>query len=348
MEDNKQQPEIINLRQVTKRLWAHKRLFYKTLPIAFVISAIFIVSFPRYYNSEVKLAPESEGSLAGGALGSIATSFGFDLGGMQGSDAISPLLYPDLMDDNGFVTSMFNFKVEDIDGEISTTYYDYLKNHQKTAWFMIPFKWAEKSFSSNENKKKGDFDPYQLSKKDEKLAKEIRENVKISIDKKSGVITINTKAQDALICKTLADSIMNRLQTFITDYRTNKARHDYEYYKQLVANAKKDYEKVRRQYGATADADMEVSMKSVELKIADLENDMQLKYNTYSTMCAQLEAAKAKVLERTPVFTVIKGADVPVKPAGPKRMLFVAGVLLLTFIGTSARILLDKSKTTEK
>jgi uncharacterized protein involved in exopolysaccharide biosynthesis len=65
-------------------------------------------------------------------------------------------------------------------------------------------------------------------------------------------------------------------------------------------------------------------------------------------MCTQLEAAKAKVLERTPVFTVIKGADVPIKPAGPKRMLFVAGMLLLTFIGTSAYILLDKRQYSDK
>jgi uncharacterized protein involved in exopolysaccharide biosynthesis len=93
---------------------------------------------------------------------------------------------------------------------------------------------------------------------------------------------------------------------------------------------------------------MDVTVKSVELRIADLENDMQLKYNTYSTMCTQLEAAKAKVLERTPVFTVIKGADVPIKPAGPKRMLFVAGMLLLTFIGTSAYILLDKRQYSDK
>lgn len=344
MEENKQQAEIINLREVTKKLWANKRLFYKTLPIAFVLSSIFIVSIPRYYNSEVKLAPETEGSLAGGALGSLASSFGFDLGGMQGSDAISPLLYPDLMEDNGFVTSMFNFKVKDIEGEINTTYYDYLKNHQKTAWFMYPMEWIEKSFSK-ETKKKSDFDPYHLSKKDEKLTEKIRENVKVSIDKKSGVITINTKAQDALICKTLADSIKNRLQTFITDYRTNKARHDYEYYKKLTADAKKDYEKARRIYGTYSDANTDLVLTSYRAKVEDLENDMQLKYNTYSTMCTQLEAAKAKVLERTPAFTVIKGADVPVKPAGPKRMLFVAGMLLLTFIATSARILLDKSNT---
>ena len=51
----------------------------------------------------------------------------------------------------------------------------------------------------------------------------IRSFVTISIDKKTAVITIETKAQDALICKTVADSVKERLQIFITNYRTNKS-----------------------------------------------------------------------------------------------------------------------------
>ena len=55
-------------------------------------------------------------------------------------------------------------------------------------------------------------------------------------------------------------------------------------------------------------------------------------------MNTQLEAAKAKVQERTPAFTVLKGAAVPVKPAGPKRMIFVAAMLFFAFLFTSAYI----------
>ena len=337
MEENKKQPEVIDLRLVIKKIWINRKLFYKTLPIVFVVSCIYIFSIPRYYTSEAKIAPEMENSMGGGTLGSIAASFGFDLSEMQTSDAITPLLYPDLMDDNGFVTSMFDIKIEDSEGEIKATYYDYLKNHQKDAWFKYPMHWI-KSLLPKEDKSKGGegaFDPYNLSKADNDIAEAIRSNIKISIDKKTGVITIVTKAQDKLICKTLADSVMSRLQEFMTDYRTNKARNDYEYYKKLTADAKADYEKVRRKYGATSDANMEVNMKSMELMITDLENDMQLKFNTYTTMCTQLEAAKAKVQDRTPAFTVVEGAAVPVKPAGPKRMLFVLGMLFLTFIGTA-------------
>ena len=88
-----------------------------------------------------------------------------------------------------------------------------------------------------------------------------------------------------------------------------------------------------------ADANTEVTLKSLELKLEDMENDLQLKFNAYSTLTTQMQAAKAKVQERTPAFTVIKGASVPIKPSGPKRMIFVAFILLLTFAGTSLYIL---------
>jgi uncharacterized protein involved in exopolysaccharide biosynthesis len=342
MEEKKHTPEVIDLRLMIKKIWDNRRLFYKTLPIAFVLSCIYILGVPRTYDTKAMLAPEMDNSLSGGTLGSIAASFGLDLSEMQTSDAITPLLYPDLMEDNAFVTSMFNIKVKSLDGDINTTYYDYLKNHQKqTIWFM-PLFWLKNLFKSDDDTTgagDGKFDPYQLSRDDNNIADAIRSNIKLSIDKKTGEITINTKAQDALICKTISDSIRARLQQFITDYRTNKARTDYEYYQKLTAEAKKEYEKVRQRYGSMSDATTNVSLRSVELKMQDMENDMQLKFNAYTTMSTQLQAAKAKVQERTPAFTIIQGAAVPVKPTGPKRMLFVLGMMFLTFLGTVFHII---------
>ena len=89
------------------------------------------------------------------------------------------------------------------------------------------------------------------------------------------------------------------------------------------------------------DANSKIALKSVELKLEDMENDLQLKFSAYSTINTQLQAAKAKVQERTPAFTVIKGASVPVKHSGPKRMLTVLIILILTFLGTTAYILKD-------
>lgn len=326
--------EIIDLRIIFSKIWAKKKLYYIVLPIVFVLSCAYILCIPRTYTSSLSLAPEMNNtSNMGGTIGSLASSFGIDLGNMETTDAINPMLYPDLMDDNGFVVNLFNIKVTTVDGTIKCSYYDYLTQHQSSPFWAksinsIKSLFAEKPTNSKIVTKDN---PYMLSKKQDDVASLIRKSISISIDKKTAVITISTQAQDPLVCKTLADSVKERLQVFITNYRTSKARVDEQYYKTLTEEAKRDYEKSRRIYGAYADANTDVQLASMKAKQEDIENDMQLKYNAYSAMVTQYQAAKAKVQERTPAFTVIKGAAVPTKAAEPKRMVFVLSSCFMAF-----------------
>ena len=123
--EEKKTLKVIDLKKVIKEIWTEKRLLYKTLSIAFFLASIYIFSLPRFYTTDTKLAPELENSLGKGSLSSIASSLGLNIGEMQTTDAITPLLYPDLMEDNGFITSLFNVKVKSKSGNINTTYYNY-------------------------------------------------------------------------------------------------------------------------------------------------------------------------------------------------------------------------------
>ena len=138
--------------------------------------------------------------------------------------------------------------------------------------------------------------------------------------------------QDPLIAATIADTVRVHLQNFITAYRTKKAINDYNHIKQLVEDVKSKYEQKRRQYGAYSDANQDVVLESFRLKQNDLENEMQLYYNNYTALQNKLEVARAKVMEQTPAFTTLQNASVPLKPTGPKRMLFVLGMTFLAFV----------------
>ena len=153
------------------------------------------------------------------------------------------------------------------------------------------------------------------------------------------MITLVVTDQDPLVCATIADTLSARLQSFITDYRTSKSRIDMEYYQKLTDKAKLEYDKALEAYGKYADAHTNVTLESYKLALTELENDMQLKFNTYTTLNTQLQAARAKVQERTPAFTILQGATVPVKPTGPKRMYFIFGMLCFAFIATSVYVL---------
>ena len=335
MSDN----NTINIALVLKRIMARKRLFVKVGVIALVASSIYIFFVPRYYTSSVVLAPEISDISGKSSLSSIASSFGISVGSSSSSDAIYPDLYPEFINTNDFVVNLIGYRVKTVDGTLSTTYYDYLQKHQKESPWQFPYKligavkqWFSKSPSAASAPK--DINLFKLTPDETTVFDKIKGAISCTIDTKTGIITITALDQDPLIAATMADAAKTELQKAIIRYRTRKAQVDLDYYRKLTAEAKAKYERARQLYGSYADANTEVVLESYKAKQNDLENDMQLKYNTYSTLNAQLQQAIAKVQENTPVFTVINGATVPLQPAGPKRVAFVLMMLVFALLAT--------------
>lgn len=332
--DNNNSVKQIDVTAIIKAMIKNRKAYFIGIPVSFILSILIIMCVPRHYKSTAKLAPELS-SFSTGSLGELASSFGFDIGSSSSNeDAIFPELYPDLIESNDFLTSLFDVKVKSLDGTINTIYYDYLATKQKYPWWTKTIKSIKILFTTKDTTSmtSSKVNPFRLTKRQDQIAKTIADNVSCTIDKKNYVISISVEAQDPLICATLTDTVQNRLQQFITDYRTSKARKDLEYYQELCSEAKSKYEKVRQTYGSYADANNDIILESYKLKENDLENEMQLLYNNYTALQTQVQQARAKLTLQTPAFTTLQSASVPLKPAGPKRMLFVIGMTFLTFM----------------
>lgn len=348
--DGTEERDVINLKSIAKHLWARKKLFIKVMVITLVVASVLIVSVPRYYGCSVRLAPELGNTMSGTSLSSLASTFLGTSANMT-TDAIYPALYPDLMASNDFIVTLFPIRVRDIEGEIDTTYYDYMRFCQKKPWWEYPLGAVRRTVMRVLKPKKkfpagvgeGNGNPaFRLSEEDTEIVQNIKRSIGCTIDKKTEVITISVTDQDPLICATMADSIKARLQTFITNYRTNKARIDLDYYKELTESAKREYDEARMKYARYADANMDLRLERQKGMLEDLSNDLQIKFSNYTVFNNQLQMAIAKVQERTPAFTIVQGATVPIRPAGPKRTMFVLGMLFLAFIVTSIYVLKDE------
>ena len=341
-ERNKSDQKIIDLGKVFHALWAKKKLFFKVWLVTFILSCVWILPQPRYYTSEVKLAPEMNGEDVGGGLSSIASSFGFNIGGIGGQDAIYPELYPDLFESPEFIVGLFDIKVTTKDGKLTTNYFDYMKNHQKENLLTLPYyktvRAIKNIFEEKDNVPRGngssDINPFRMNKKDFKLMKVVMENISCAVDKKTSVITINVTDQDPVICATMADSVKMHLQEFIIRYRTSKVSEDVVHYQQMRDSAEVEYDKAMRAYSRFCDAHQNVILQSFQSERDKLENDLSTKQTMLTTMETQLQASRVRLQERTPAFTTLTNATIPVKPAGPKRMIFVAAMLFLATMGT--------------
>lgn len=342
MEEQDGKSEVIDLLAVARKALQNKWRIAAIVFASGVLASLFIILFPRYYHSKVLLAPETESASSGGSLASIAASFGFDLSAMQSVDAIYPTLYPDLFESNDFLVGLFDIRVRTIDGSVSTDYYDYMQNYQKhTPWEPV-FGWIKKQLKRKpkfervavEGATDSRFSSFMLSEKETAILKKIQDNITCTVDRKTDVVTITVRDQDPLICATLADSVREHLQHFITTYRTSKSRADMEFYTTLTEEARTEYDVAMNEYSIYCDAHKNAIGQSFISERQRLENEMEMKYNAYSAMNTQLQAAKIKVQESTPAFTVLQNSTVPIKASEPKRMTFVLGIMFLTGIIT--------------
>lgn len=346
VETNYKQIDFIKIFNV---LIKYRKQYVIVMFSVFVLTYLIVMCVPRYYTCVVTLAPESTSGSSAGSLGSVASALGIgaSLNKMNTSDALFSDMYPDILKSSGFIAELMTVDVESQDKKIKSKYYTYLRDHQKGAWWNYVLGWVINLFSKQEVETydgKEKISTFQLTKCQSDIFDLAKSNISCSIDQKTDIVSIQVKDQDPVICAVMANKTCEKLQEFIVDYRTNKTRIDYEYYKKLCAESKERYERARRLYASYADANVDVQLASYKSKQEDLENDMQLKYNMYTAMSTQMQSAAAKLQESTPAFTVIQDATVPIKPAGPKRVLSALFMSLLAFLILSVWIIMkDKN-----
>ena len=333
----KKKKYVIDAKSLMSCLWKDKITMIKFLGVAFVLGLIIAFTTPKEYTTSVKLAPEETNSMLSGGISSLASMVGMDFGQNMAGDAIFPEIYPELMGSTEFLVSLFDMKVTTKDGELTTTYYDYVRNHQKAALYDYPQLWLSKlinmiKYGSAMNQKSDKIDPFCLTYAQYNGAKSISSNVKCAVDKKTSVITISVKAQDPLISAVVCDSVKTRLQKYITNYRTTKARNDLAYMNKLFDQSKVDYDRARRNYASFCDANQGLVLQQYKSKEEELESDMQLKFNIYTQVAQQLQMTKAKLQERTPAFTTLQNASVPIKASSMPRLFILIIIMVLGFM----------------
>lgn len=341
----------IDLLVVFKKIWSKRKFILKVCGIAAAVAIVVALSIPKEYTTKVILAPETSGkSGLGGSMGALASMAGINLGSGSGEDALFPELYPKIMQSTPFLIEMFEVKVTDSKGKINTTLYDYLLKHQRQPWWGsvlgLPGRgigWVVSIFDDKEKKViTKEVNPFCLTFEQSNIAGRIKNIIKATVDKKTDLITFTVVAQDPLVSAIIADSVMVKLQEYITDYRTQKARKDLLFAEKLYREAKANYLEKQKDYVTFSDRNIDLIFATYKGEEERLKNEQNLAYNVYNQVAQQLQIAKAKVQEQTPVFTVVQPSTVALLPTSPKKMIILVGFVFLAFVGASSWVLIKE------
>lgn len=150
-----------------------------------------------------------------------------------------------------------------------------------------------------------------------------------SVDKKNSMTSVTVTFQNPMVAAVVADSVVNKLQEYIIDYRTFKAKEDCLYLEKLFKERQQEYYAAQQKYADYLDSHDNIILQSVRAEQERLQNDMSLAYQVYSQVASQLQIARAKVQEEKPVFAVVEPAVVPLDPSGTSKKIYVLVFIFL-------------------
>lgn len=157
----------------------------------------------------------------------------------------------------------------------------------------------------------------------------LRKNIDVFTDNRSGLTTIRVTARKPFPAAAAADSLVARLERYLIETRTRKARADFVFAEARFTEARAGYYTAQEAWARFTDANRHLAAESAAVERDRLDNERRLAYNLYSQLASQLELARLRVQEQTPVLTLIEPAAVPMRPSSPRRRLLVLAGLLL-------------------
>lgn len=346
--ENDDEPQI-DWMGILRQLLAIRKKLYMAAVIGAVLGILIALGTPKQYTVSISLSPEMGSGKSGSGLASMAASF---LGGSIGSDspdALNATLAPDIVASTPFLLELFDARVISQNKQIDTTFTAYL-DEQKSSWLGYVLKapgmaiGGIKSLFTNEEEEKDTIQggTIELNEEDAQKLEGLRKQILAEVDKKTSITTLSVTLQDPKVTAIIADSVVSKLQQYITAYRTSKAKEDCQYLEKLFKERQQEYYDAQQRYARYVDANSNVVFQSTLAERERLQNDMNLAYQVYSQVAQQLQVARAKVQEEKPVFAVVEPAVVPLNPSGTSRKVIVLGFIFLAVAFTGAWELLGK------
>jgi uncharacterized protein involved in exopolysaccharide biosynthesis len=332
------QGDKIDLIALTKVLWNGRKTIYYSIGVILFFGIIIAFASPAKYTSAATLLPanEKEGGSFGN-LGALAGMAGINLSAMLGDiSGIRAEIYPQVISSYPFQNELMHQKFNFRGRKDPVSLYEFIRTDTvKTAGkiilkYTLRLPWTIKSilFPIKSSKVKTDYGVVHLSKRDFKILERARSIVKVSVDEKTGLVTVSAEDKEPIVTAQIVKKAVDLLQKYVIDYKTSQAREYLEFVQERYDEKKKEYERVQKEFFEYKDRHRNIDPNRADIRYQQLSDEYDIVTSVYKGLAQQLEQSKISVKEHTPVFTVLEPAIVADEKSSPRRGLILFASLI--------------------
>ena len=336
--NNLQTEDQIDIIALLSKVWYHKKSILKTVVIFGVIGILVALATPNKYTASSLFTPNYSGK-SGGASGlkGLASLAGINIGSMEGTKEVSPMLYGKITEGVTFKKALLAAPIENIEGVQTLKDYFIQKESEfsiigtlKGYTIGLPGKvigW----FKSAEAQTRLNAVPgiEAIAEEDFEYFKAIDGILTLSINDKDGFIEMIAVSENPKLAAQVAKNGELILQNQIIAIKTKSSlemlgylQGEYEAKKVLLNKAQERLSKFK-------DRNLNIATNSFSIQQTRLESELRTAGVVFDNVATQLEQVKLQVTKDTPVFSILKPVVFPNEKSEPKRSLIVVFWLFL-------------------
>ncbi len=317
-----------------------------------VLGIIVSILTPDKYSSSINLLLESNNQNIKQRTGILQNLSFFGVNQNASSNTFGPDIYPDVVKSTPFLLEVLNKKVFFSRYDSTISFHDFFEKVQKPSAldflknytiglpsrFIGLFEGKNPNYNLPVSLNLQDtmyvngvkdstmvqppvFRPLNISRKDLSYIDQL--NSLIKIDVSDNYVTITTQMPDPMASAELTNIVYEELSKYIIFYRTRKSTIDMNFIQERTDEARTAFYKAQIALADFRDENRNINTAALQAEEQRLQAEFDLNFNLYKSLSQQLENAKIKVKENTPVFDVLEPVHFPIERSEPKRFKIV-------------------------
>lgn len=257
---------------------------------------------------------------------------------------------------NEFAELSFREKVYEVVGKFTIflpyTMYDWTKSTWNKVFEGVQSLWSGSESGNSNNMSEIDGQDIVANDRLQSVTPQERAvmgwlELKILIASEGGIMDITTTLPDPMAAALVNAHLVEYMEEYIKDYRSQKARQNLEATLERYEIVKERYEEAQRNLAEYLDGNINLSTETARIEEERLRNEESLRSNIYNQVSQEVEQARMILQQQIPVFNVLEKPDIPTSPSsGSSPLLLIISGLLGLFLGVGFVLVRSAYKTT--
>jgi uncharacterized protein involved in exopolysaccharide biosynthesis len=338
---------VMKLRAAAHMLWEARGMILIRMGLAGIIGLIIAFGSPVEYSASMRLLPYRGGGESAGLSG-LAGLAGIRLPNGTNDQTITADLYPEVAKSLDFLIPVAETPLRFLILDRQASTIEYLRDIRRPSVIEIiasysiglPSRLLSIANPAQDNEVKQPKGPLetvgersvvrQYDQSYLNLLETLSTRLSVSSNKKTEIITISARMPDRYAAADLVRVSADRLMQRIKDYESRRAAESYRFVNEQYMQARVRYEKAQRAIATYSDRNRTLMSATAQIERDRLQRDYDIAFEVYQEVSRELERARIKMNQDTPVFTVLDQVTVPNVRTSPNRK---AIMVLSLFLG---------------